>query len=127
LLNARSIIDHTQHVGPMSTAELVRALGLSKQAILRALKAARPEEPSEWRPKLIRVAKWERIKGQSGSPVPFYAGGDAPDAPKPYALKRATTNRKYWARHATEINRRRRAKDSGVLRLAGPFDGLLNQ
>lgn len=75
------------------------------------LNAAHNRISRMWDKKLIHIVKWERNLG-GGLPMPYYALGCLPDAPKPKAISHTEASRNYRQNCDKVKEKERRQKSS---------------
>lgn len=96
-INVIRVLDHLEHVGPATLAELSVALGLHRDqlsVVLHRLHTAGKREPRR-----IYISAWTReVIGQRTYPRAVYALGDKRDAKRPAPISGAEANRRYRER-----------------------------
>lgn len=106
-------------VGPMSSDELSRHMGIKQAPTNKQIKQLRARRE-------VRITRYDRqpegTQGAQGAFIPVYALGDLPDAEQPKPQTPAKRNRKYQQRHAALISARRYP---GARLAAGVWAGLL--
>lgn len=90
------ILDALEHVGPMTTAELVLEVGASRATISRALTRLCAPSLRPKGPRRVRIADWrDDSEGTRRYMRPVYALGRSPDAPRPDRKTNADYCRQY--------------------------------
>lgn len=78
----RQALELLRTLGPMTSAEMDRELGICERQRCRVL--ASLSKATRRRPRLVHIARWVYdSEGARRYPRPVYAFGDAPDARKP--------------------------------------------